>query len=81
MFEFVFPETGEPAHVFNRSLDGPFLSVADASRRFLERWPAFHRIHPADPVRDRAAFLRRSSGAILVLRAIPPQTPDTPRAA
>jgi len=65
---FVYPETGEPAGLYNQLLDAPLEDVQDAIEEFILRWPAFRQIRSAAPDRDLAVFLHRETGEIVVIR-------------
>jgi hypothetical protein len=67
MWQFVFPESGQPAHMFNRMLDGPFEDQEDAIEKFTIRYTAQGwQQTPASEV----AFMNERTGEILVLRQV-----------
>jgi hypothetical protein len=67
MWHFVFPENGQPAHMFNRMLDGPFVDKKDAIEKFTSRYLAQGWMQtPAKEV----AFLNQRTGEMLVLRQV-----------
>lgn len=68
MYHFVFPETGMPAPLVNRLLDGPFADEQDAIEKFQMQWPEQEHIRSPNPSRDLAVFLNNSTGEIVVLR-------------
>lgn len=69
MFQFVFPETGEPAHLYNRLLNAPFDSVDSAVEKFNQQWSGCESL-PVNKKSDHAAFMRPETGEIVVLREV-----------
>jgi hypothetical protein len=67
MWHFVFPENGQPAHMFNRMLDGPFDDQQDAIEKFVIRYSA--QGWQQTPAKE-VAFLNQRTGEVLVLRQV-----------
>ena len=68
MWQFVFPENGQPAQMFNRMLDGPFIDVQDAIEKFTIRYAAQGW---QQTTANEVAFMNQRTGDILVLRRVP----------
>jgi len=67
---FVYPETGEAAHLYNRLLDAPLDDLQDAIEKFILRWPDYRQIRSPNPEVNLATFLCDQTGEIVVIRHV-----------